>query len=196
MNRTAATVLLVFMVLLVVMAGCDETFPPYTTPENVLEGWMSGRSGDTVSVFYFPATDGYFVTSGSPIEVFLRNAYDDLLQGEAAIGERLTIQSFGANPEVIVVPINLGNLRTPSVFRGNVAIRPGDTARFQVPWLPVNKANRPIYLGMPFTVKDSTKVYGPVEFIVDGEVRLFERVQSVVVQRLRFKLYFREYETD
>lgn len=184
------------MVWLVVMAGCDEAFPPYTTPENVLEGWMSIRGGDTVSVFYFPATEQYIVTAGAPIEVFLRNTYDDLLQGEAFIGERLTIQSFGANPEVIVVPITLGHLRTPSVFRGSIAIRPEDTARFQIPWLPVNKANRPIYLGMPFTVKDSVKVYGPVEFIVDGEVRLFERVQSVDVQRLRFNLYFREYETD
>ncbi len=174
------------------LASCDELFPPYETPQNVLAGSISVRTADTVSVFYYAAVDYYVSNTVVTLDIDVVNTYDDLLQGDAHIGDRLTIQGFGPNPSVIVVPITLGSLRSPSVFRGTVALPPKDTARFRIPFVPMDKNNRPAYVGMPFVIVDSSKIYGPVEYIASADIRLFERVQSFEVKNFRFQLYFKE----
>lgn len=188
--------LCIAIIFFIFITGCDEVFPPYSTPENVLVGSMKTFDRDTVVMYYHPQGDFYYTNSAVTLNISVVNTYDDLLQGDAAIGDRITLQSFGPTPNVIVVPVTLGNLLFPSVFQGTIAMRPRDTAQFQIKWLPIDKNNRPVYIGAPFTQVDSAKVFGPIEFVVDGDIRLFERVQSISLDRYRFSMYFKQYDLE
>ena len=192
-DKIALCIALIFFIFI---SGCDEVFPPYSTPENVLVGSMKTIDRDTVVMYYHPQGDFYYTNSAVTLNISVVNVYDDLLQGYASIGERITLQSFGPTPNVIVVPVILGNLLFPSVFQGTIALRPLDTALFQIKWLPIDKNNRPVYIGAPFTQVDSAKVFGPIEFVVDGDIRLFERVQSISLDRYRFSMYFKQYDLE
>ncbi len=181
------------LVIVILVSGCDEVFPPYTTPENVLVCSFPNAVLDTINITYYSDAGYYSAGSVVTLKIDVVNTYDDLLQGDAAIGDRVTIQSFGPSPGVIVVPITLGNLRSPPVFRGTIALRPKDTAHFEIKWLPIDKNGRPAYVGMNYSQVDSARVYGPIECIAFADIRLFERVQAVATENYRFKLYFKEY---
>lgn len=181
---------------LLCISSCDEVFPPYSIPQNVLTGSMNIRDLDTVVVYYNTTTNFYYTNSALTLDINVINTYDDLLQGEALIGERITLQSFGKTPAVIVIPLTLGSLRSPSVFRGSLALAPHDTAKFRIGFLPVDKKGLPVYVGSDFVQLDSSKIYGPIEFIGTADIRLFERVQSFSTSYYRFSLYFREYTSQ
>jgi hypothetical protein len=183
----------VFTVVIIVLTyGCDEVLPPYAIPENVLVCSFENKNLDTVILNYFESNSTYSAGS-STFKINVVNTYDNLLQGDAEIGDRITIQSFGPSPSVMVVPITLGSLRSPPVFRGTIAMRPNDTAHFEIKWLPIDNKGKPAYIGLNYSQVDSAKVYGPVEFIAIADVRLFERVQAISSENYRFKLYFKEY---
>ncbi len=186
-------VLLIALSILAFIPSCEEIFPPYSIPQNVLTGSMKIRDLDTVVVIHYEEFDFYVTTSAITLDIDVINKYDDLLQGEALIGDRITLQAFGKTPAVIVVPLTLGSLRTPSVFRGSLALPPNDTARFRLGFLPMDKKNIPVYVGSDFVQVDSSKIYGPIEFIASADVRLFERVQPFAIGNYRFKVYFKEY---
>jgi hypothetical protein len=194
MNRTIRTLQWLLPVLGILNISCDEVFPLYTEPTNVLSTELSIGKPDTLTVFYDGLSDSYSTSPALTMSIKVTNVYDDLLQGDAFIGDRLVLQAFGTTPEVIIVPITLGSLRFPSVFRGTIALPPKKSADFQVPFLPVPKNNRPVYRGMSYIALDSAKLYGPIEFIANAEIRLFQRVQSIRSNEYRFKLYFKEYE--
>ena len=192
-DNIALSIAIIFFIFI---SGCDEVFPPYSTPDNVLVASVKTIDLDTVVMYYRPMFDFYYTNAAVTLNISVVNTYDDLLQGDAAIGDRITLQSFGPTPNVIVVPVILGNLLFPSVFQGTIAMRPLDTALFQIKWLPIDKNNRPVYIGASFTQVDSAKVFGPIEFVVDGDIRLFERVQSISLDRYRFSMYFKQYDLE
>ena len=179
---------------LLFISSCDEPFPPYSVPQNVLSGNFKITNLDTVVVYYEEEYDYYYTGSSISLDINVVNTYDDLLQGEALIGDRITLQAFGKKPAVIVIPLTLGSLRTPSVFRGALALPPHDTARFSLAFLPLDKNHRPVYVGSSFVTEDSAKIYGPIEFIASADIRLFERVQSFSISNFKFQVYFKEYK--
>ncbi|MFA6468512.1 MAG: hypothetical protein WCW35_06410 [Bacteroidota bacterium] len=154
---------------------------------------MRIKNLDTVVIYYYEAADYYSTNSTITLDIDVINTYDDLLQGEALIGDRVTLQSFGKTPAVIVIPLTLGTLRSPSVFRGSIALAPQDTARFKLGFLPLDKNHQPVYIGSSYVQIDTARIYGPIEFIASADIRLFERVQSFHISNHRFKVYFKEY---
>ena len=185
-----------FGATLMINSSCDEVFPPYSIPQNVLSGSIHINDLDTVTVYYNKSTDYYYTNNSLTLNIDVVNTYDDLLQGDAMIGDRLTLQAFGKRPAVIVIPLTLGSLRFPSVFRGTLALSPHDTAKFRIAFLPIDKNNIPVYFGGDYVQVDSFRVYGPIEFIANADIRLFERVQSIFTGNYRFSVFFKEIITD
>lgn len=174
------------------LQSCDEVFPPYEEPANVLAGTMQINSPDTVDMIHDPIA-GYFSNSVLSIDISVKNTYDKLLQGDAEVGENVVLQSFGASPKIIVIPLTLGNLLSPPAFMGSIALPPASEAKFSAPFIPLGSDNLPVYIGSPYISRDTTKLYGPIEFIATADIRLFERVQPITISNYRFSLYFREY---
>jgi hypothetical protein len=188
--------ILIILAVSFAVQSCDEVFPPYQEPADVLVGKMQINSADTVNMVFDNFSGSYYTNSVLALNISVKNVYDDLLQGEAEVGERVVLQSFGASPKVIVIPLTRGTLLSPPVFMGSIALPPKSEAKFSVQFLPVGSDNLPVYLGGPFTSMDSTKVYGPIEFIANAEIRLFQRVQPITIRNYKFSLWFREYTSQ
>ena len=194
--RSYSLIIFILLAISFLVPSCDEVFPPYQEPDNVLVGTMKINGPDTVDMFYEPLSGGYFPSSALGLEISVENAYDNLLQGDAEVGEKVVLQSFGVSPKIIVIPLTLGNLLSPPVFRGSIALPPKSAAKFSAQFLPLGSDGLPVYLGSPYTSTDTTKLYGPIEFIATANVRIFERVQPITISEYRFSLYFREYTTQ
>jgi hypothetical protein len=124
------------------------------------------------------------------ISLFVRNDYAQLLQGEALVTGKLNISMVA--PAIRIFPtttLSQSNVVRPSVVQNTLALTPGDSAEMRIRWLP---SGREFFLdGVPYSevIKaDSTiiRTYSPVRFHVDGEVRLFERVQPIGVTPMEF----------
>ena len=180
-------------VLLFLCLSCRETLPPRTEPAEVLVGAITIGELDTVEVQYDAKRDKYTLNASFPLKITLQNVYDDLLQGKAKVDGKVVFQTFGRIPNIITVPITLGNLMVPPVFRGDVALPPKKTAEYDILWIPVGDNQKVVYLGCPSVPVDSALLYGPVELIATAEVSLFERVQPIKIPGRRFTLLFKEY---
>jgi hypothetical protein len=177
--------------MLFFLAGCDEEFPPYSEPEKVLQSDLLFVSDDTVSVHRSSTTGDYYFSSTMVLKVEVTNLHDDLLQGPARIDGRITLQSFSQIPRTLVVPLTRGDLRTPPVYQGTIAIPPGSKAEFSILWLPYATDGAVVFEGLPFTQVGSARFYGPIAFIGSAEVQLFERLQPVRSGSLEFSLVFK-----
>jgi len=170
--------------------GCDEPFPSMKQPENVLSVETEIKVPDTLSCYRSETGEWY---SNEPLIIIIRviNTYDDLLQGEASVEGHADLQAFGTVPRIVVVPFSLGALRKPPVFAKNIALAPDSSAEFQMLWLPIATDDQPVWEGSPYVTQPSgAKLYGPIEFLLQGEVRLFARIQPIKFSGTRFSMYF------
>ena len=172
--------------------SCDEPFPPYTEPVDVLEVQIEAVTPDTADVYFDPILGQYYFNTPLILNVDVINLHDDLLQGEALVNGLITVQSFSAIPRTMTVPLSAGDLRTPSVFQGNIALAPDSAAEFSTLWLPITADGTVVFAGLPYTVVNGAKVYSPIDFQASAEVQLFEKVQSVEVTGYSFSIVFRE----
>jgi hypothetical protein len=183
----AGSMLLLIMTLPV--TSCKEEFPPYTEPENVLQGEMQIDIPDTVNVYFDGAN--YYFNGAFVIGIVVTNVFDDLLQGKALINGRVFLQSFSQVPRAFVVPLSVGDLRSPPVVGGNIAIGPGRQAEFSVLWVPISTDEEVVFAGLPYTEVGSDRLYGPIDFIAYADIQLFERVQPIRLPSLQFSLVFK-----
>jgi hypothetical protein len=184
--------LIAFLIYITAISGCDEPFPSMKQPENVLSVETAVKVPDTVSCYQDNTTGGWYFNDQLIIIIRAINKYDDLLQGEASIEGHADLQAFGTVSRIVVVPFSLGALRKPPVFANNIALAPDSAAEFQILWLPIGSDNMPVWYGSPsVTLSNGTKLYGPIEFLLSGEVRLFARIQSLKFSGMRFSMYFK-----
>ncbi len=176
--------------LLFQLDSCKEEFPPYTEPSEVLKGNLQLLAPDTVRA-YAPFGGGYFFDNSMAISLVVTNVHDDILQGQALVGGSVYLQSFSEVPRAFVVPLTLGDLRTPPVAQGNIALGPGRHAQFSLLWLPYATDGQVVFAGLPYVQIGSDKIYGPIDFMAYADVQLFERVQPVRVPSIQFRLTFR-----
>lgn len=169
--------------------GCEEEFPPYTEPANVLQGELQLVAPETVSVH--SDLSGYFFNDLLILKTTITNVHDDLLQGRARIAGEISLQSFSQVPRAFAVPLTLGDLRTPPVAQGNIAIGPGRKAEFSVLWVPYATDGTIVFAGLPYAQVGPDKMYGPIDFIAYADVQLFERVQPFRLPSVEFRLVFK-----
>jgi hypothetical protein len=178
------------MLISILLLSCDEPFPQYTEPENVLSGEISVTGPDTVLVYNIMGV--YFINTPLIMNVNVTNRHDDLLQGDALVDGLVIVQSFSEIPRVLLVPLTTGNLLTPPVFQGNIALGPGASAQFSTLWIPFAVDGSIVYGGTSFVQTPTGRIYGPIDFIPSVEVQLFERVQPIKFEGQAFSLIFRE----
>lgn len=171
--------------------SCKEEFPPYRSPENILNPQVTIVAPDTVEVFLDGLTGIYYFNTPLIVRLAVVNMHDDLLEGEARIGGQIVIQSFSQIPRTALIPLSTGNLLRPPVFQGKVAIPPLDSALFSILWVPYATDGNVVFKNLPYTLAGNTKIYGPIDFIATAEVQIFERVQSTRGKELRFSRTFR-----
>lgn len=188
MRRTIVWTVPVFLLLLIL--SCSEPFPTYAPPENVLMGSVEVVSPDTVIVFLTQA--GYFVNSPLIMNVTLINIHDDLLSGPALIDGLVTVQSFSEIPRTMTVTLSTGNLLAPPVFQGDVSLPPGGSATFSTLWTPFAVDGSIVFEGLPFVEANGTKYYGPISFLPNAEVQVFEQVQPIQFEGAQFVLVFEQ----
>lgn len=179
--------LLLLFIGLALVPACDEPFPEYEEPQDVLSASMVCTSADTLYMVQDSAKTG-LGSDPIGISLFVRNDYTQLLQGEALITGKLNFTMVAPMVRVFsTFPLGQSHVVRPSVAQNTIALTPGDTAELRIRWLP---GGRTFFLdGVPYTEvvkEDSTVVrtYSEVRFHVDGEIRLFERVQPVTVAPL------------
>lgn len=179
------------------LVSCDEVFPPYAQPRNVLRGELSAVVPDTIEVFQSPDDGSYSMNSSFTFKVTITNLHDDLLEGTAQVGGNISVFTFGAVPRLVVVALTLGDLRRPPVFQGNIALPPGKDAEFDLYWLPIPNANNGhmLFEGESYVEKDSARVYAPISCIAYATAQLFERVQAAKAGECQFSLVFRVKQT-
>ncbi len=185
------TTALLMILVLAMYFGCEEPFPPYEEPANVLAGEISVSAPDTVEGAYDPVTGQYFLNTPIILKAKLTNTYDDLLQGAALVNGTITLQSFSAVPRVCLVPLSTGDMRKPPVFQGNIALGPGTDAEFSVIWLPVATDKKYVFEDIPYTLVGKDRFYSPITFIAVAEVQIFERVQPIRFGNLEFTVVFK-----
>ncbi len=183
--------MLVGFALLTLVPACDEVFPPYDEPKDVLEGTLNVIAPDTVDLFYERVTEQYFLMSQLIVRVSVVNVYDNLLQGTARVDGTVALQSFSQLPRTLLIPLTQGNLLTPPVFQGSLALAPGDSAEFSELWLPFATDGKIVFEGLPFQIVDSAKVYPKMDFVATAKAQLFERVQAISVGDYKFSAVFR-----
>jgi hypothetical protein len=171
------------------LPSCDEPFPDYSQPQDVLSGEISIEADDTVTVYEIEG--GYSVSGALIMNVTVTNTHDDLLQGEALVDGLVTVQSFSEIPRALVVPLTTGTLRTPPVFQGNIALGPGASAEFSTLWIPFTDDGTIVFEGLPFVQDGGAKIYGPIDFLPSVEVQIFERVQPMQFSGEMFTITFR-----
>jgi hypothetical protein len=166
-----------------VALACDEPFPTYQEPTDVLAASVGSEGSDTLLI---TADTTGVVVWYEPLllAVMVRNTYTQLLEGEALVDGSVNVTMTSPLPRVFSTSrIEPYHLVRPPVLSGTMALTPADTALFSVRYFP--SAGNTFFLeGVPYEqtmLADSTirRVYAPVTFQVDCDVRLFERVQPV-----------------
>jgi len=190
MQTTKRTRQAYFALLPLLFLSCDEPFPDYSEPQNVLSGEISIIAPDTVIVY--KTKSGYSVNTPLIMNVTITNSHDDLLQGEALVDGLVTVQSFSEIPRALTVQLTTGNLLAPPVFQRNIALGPGASAQFSTLWIPFGIDDKIVYDGLPYVQSASGRIYGPIDFAPAIEVQLFERVQPIKFDGAMFTLTFRE----
>ncbi len=181
----------VLIAALSMVLSCEEPFPTYSSPENVLQGSIEVVAPDTVIVYFVPE-GGWFLNTPLILNVNMTNIHDDLLSGPALVNGLVTIQSFSEIPRVMTVPLTTGNLLGPPVFQGSVSIPPGESANFSTLWIPFAVDGSIVFEGLPFVSANGKKYYGPISFQPRAEVQIFEQVQPVEFEGAEFTLLFEE----
>jgi hypothetical protein len=166
--------------------SCDEPFPVYQEPSEILRGSIAVAAPETIDVVLDSQSDQWFVNPPLILNVSIMNMHDDLLSGEARVNGLITIHSFSEIPRTIVVPLATGSLLQPPVFQGNIAIGPGASAEFSTLVVPKATDGKMVFEGLP------GPVFGPIDFIATGEVQLFDHVQPIEIEEYSFTLSFRE----
>ncbi len=184
----------VLTLLLLLAAGlnlsCDESVPAYVQPENILVSTISFDAPETVSVYYDPVPKLYALNDRMNFQVSVKNEFDDLLQGEAKVEGRITVQSFSEAPRLMLVTLTKGELRNPPVFQGKIAVAPTKSADFSVLWYPMSVDKKMPFDGLSFTMIDGERLYGPIKFQAYAVTQIFERLQPVRSNVLEFERYF------
>lgn len=182
-----------YLVLLLssLVASCNEEFPPYEAPADVLQARISLECPDTVDVYWDSFSHQYSLNSTMVLKVEVTNVHDDLLQGKARVGGRIRVQSFAQIPRVLLVELTNGNLRTPPLFQGNIALGPGKKAEFSELWLPYATDKQIVFEGLSYVEQGARRIYPPIFFIATADVQLFERVQPVRSSETAFAIVFR-----
>jgi hypothetical protein len=178
MRSTSLTILL--MVLL--WAGCEEPFPWYEEPTDVLVASIAKAGSDTL---YIVRDSGGATISMNPIRlsVFVKNTYTQLLQGSAQVTGTLNVIMTAPAPFAFpTTQLARSDLITPFVYHDSTALPPGASAEFRA--YASGGIVDLLEQQVPYTervLSDSTKVrtYAPVTFQAEAEVRLFERVQPI-----------------
>jgi hypothetical protein len=185
------TTALLMMLAMAGFFGCEEEFPPYEEPKNVLAGEVSVDAPDTVEGAYDQMSKQYFLNTPIILKAKLTNTYDNLLQGAALVDGTITIQSFCAVPRVCLVKLTTGDMRKPPVFQGAIALGPGTSADFSVIWLPIATDNKYVFEDIPYTLVGNDRFYSPITFIAVADVQIFERVQPIRFGNLEFTVVFK-----
>lgn len=172
---------------------CDEPFPVYEEPENVLSAELVLTSPDTTTIVRDSSGS---LLGQEPLMVVLRvtNRFNQLLQGEALISGRVNIVMTSPVVRVFETePLLQSMLARPPVFQQTIALPPGESAEFRLSWIP---RGLPFFLeGVPFTetmLPDSTIVqrFSAVTFHAEGDVRIFERVQHMEIPAAEFSVRY------
>jgi hypothetical protein len=170
--------------------SCDESVPAYVQPENILVSTITFEAPDTISVYYDPLRKLYALNDRMNFQVSIKNNFDDLLQGTAKVEGGITVQSFSEAPRLMLVTLTKGDLRTPPVFQGNIAVAPTKSADFSVLWYPLAVDKKMPFDELSFTMIDGERLYGPIKFQAYAVTQIFERLQPVRSNTLEFERYF------
>ena len=179
------TFIFCLLLSIIFFLSCDEPFPAYQEPVDVLQGSIEVVAPDTINVVYDPQSGQWFVNTPLIVNVLVTNSHDDLLQGEALVNGLITIQSFSAIPRTIVVPLSTGSLLQPPVFQGNIAIAPGTSAEFSTLVVPIATDGKMVFEGLP------GPIFGPIDFIATAEVQIFDHIQPIKIPGYSFVIAFR-----
>jgi hypothetical protein len=176
--------------LALALVSCTEEFPAYNEPTGVLTADLRLLSPDTLLVHYDMLQDEWFLNTLSSFSIRLTNRHDDLLEGKARIAARVVVQSFSTIPRTCVVEFSRGDLRSPTLFQGNLSLAPGGSAEFSRLWVPKATDGRMIFAGLPYTPVNGYLLYGPIPCIAWAEAQVFDRVQAVRTPDLHFSVFF------
>jgi hypothetical protein len=174
------------LAVLLISSSCTEEFPVYEEPADVLSARLTMVSPDTLVAHYDALLDQWFLNTVSVFRIHLTNRHDDILQGKALIG----VQSFGAIPRTCVVELTRGDLESPTLFQGNLALAPGAAAEFSRLWVPQATDGEMIFTDLPSTIVNGMTVYGPITCIAWAEAQIFEKVQSMRTPDMQFTIFF------
>jgi hypothetical protein len=183
---------LICLAVFSVISGCDEPFPAYQQPENVLSVEVAITAKDTISVYYDDVYKKYYLDDPMIFSSSVTNEHINLLQGTARVNGVIHVQSFSQIPKLIEVTLNPADMRYPPTFQGNIALPPGNKAQFSTLWVPVAIDGKIIYEGLPYTLVGGIKLYGPISFTAVAEIQIFDRVQAIKSKPIEFKAYFRQ----
>jgi uncharacterized protein YcsI (UPF0317 family) len=187
--KPIASITGLLLLVLSLLSGCKEPFPPYEEPTNILVATIAKTGADTLYI----TQDSTGTTIGvDPIglTVSVRNNYTQLLQGAAQVTGRLNAIMTAPFPMVLpTTSLGQSDLIRPPVYQNAIALPPGQSAEFRATVF----ANLvpTLMSSVPHTDQiraDSTKVitYAPVTLQAQAEVRLFELVQPVKTEVLTF----------
>jgi uncharacterized protein YcsI (UPF0317 family) len=187
--KPIASITGLLLLVLSLLSGCKEPFPPYEEPTNILVATLAKTGADTLYI----TQDSTGTTIGvDPIglTVSVRNNYTQLLQGAAQVTGRLNAIMTAPFPMVLpTTSLGQSDLIRPPVYQNAIALPPGQSAEFRATVF----ANLvpTLMSSVPHTDQiraDSTKVitYAPVTLQAQAEVRLFELVQPVKTEVLTF----------
>lgn len=189
MNRIVSKYGLLVAIFLV-FASCTEEFPVYEEPAEVLSAELTLVSPDTLIAHHDPVRDQWFLNTVSEFEIHLTNRHDDLLQGKALIAAHIVVQSFAEIPRTCIVELTRGDLRSPALFQGNLALAPGAAAEFSRLWVPEATDGNMLFTDLPCTIVNGMTVYGPITCVAWAEAQIFEKVQSIRTPDMQFTLFF------
>jgi uncharacterized protein YcsI (UPF0317 family) len=187
--KTIASITGLLLLILSLLSGCKEPFPPYEEPTNILVATIAKTGADTLYI----TQDSTGTTIGvDPIglTVSVRNNYTQLLQGAAQVTGRLNAIMTAPFPMVLpTTSLGQSDLIRPPVYQNAIALPPGQSAEFRAT-IFANLVPT-LMSSVPHTDQiraDSTKVitYAPVTLQAQAEVRLFELVQPVKTEVLTF----------
>lgn len=172
------------------VGACDEPFPPYEEPTDVLAGSIVLTAPDTIRATYDPVSGLFFLSSIVKFDLNITNAYDNLLQGDAQIEGRILVQSLAAIARTSIVEVTAGDLRTPPILSGTIAVPPGKAAGFSAFWYPEGTDGKMVFEGLPSTPTPDGNCFGPIPFEVEVRMQIFERVQPIAFRGAPFTRVF------
>ena len=187
--KPIASITGLLLLVLSLLSGCKEPFPPYEEPTNILVATLAKTGADTL-YFIQDSTGATIGVDRIGLTVSVRNNYTQLLQGAAQVTGRLNAIMTAPFPMVLpTTSLGQSDLIRPPVYQNAIALPPGQSAEFRATVF----ANLvpTLMSSVPHTDQiraDSTKVitYAPVTLQAQAEVRLFELVQPVKTEVLTF----------